>query len=130
MGRRHDLEEELAEIISPQGLLLAIGDKRISYGAAKLHTGDDRWQSDFDALAERADSIIIVPGASPGTLWELSKILERPALFAKAVWAMPAGLRKTRWDEITAACLKRFDIRLPPHSKNGCFLEQRALTAG
>ena len=118
VGARYDLEEELADALDT-GILLAIGDKRISYGAAKLTTGDG-WQDDFLALARRADRIVLIPGISPGTLWEIGQVLNTPELQQKTDWAMLAQTGKRRWNAIARECEARCGLRLPAYRRDGC----------
>jgi hypothetical protein len=86
---RYDVDEKLDDSVGGRGLLVAIGDKQVSYGSAKLTVRDEDWKEMFQALAKAAKLIVMLPGPSASVLWEISQLLsERPAL-SKTVFAMP-----------------------------------------
>src|SRR5262249_39286710 len=86
---RYDVDEKLDDAVGGRGLLVAIGDKRVSYGSAKLTVRDEEWQEMFHALAKAAKLIVMLPGPSAAVLWELSQLLSERATLAKTVFAMP-----------------------------------------
>jgi hypothetical protein len=85
----YDAEEELDNAIDSRALFVAIGNKRVSYGAAKFIVTDAVWQNLFRRLTEAALLIFMMPGASSAVLWELSQIVQARNLLAKTVFIMP-----------------------------------------
>ena len=119
LSHRYDVEEQLAEALQPHGLLLAIGDRRISYGAAKLTTGED-WKSDFAVLASSARLIFFAPAATTNVLWEMQQVLSEP-LAQKTIWLMPANQSQKAWSQIADGCHANFGVTLPTYTREGCF---------
>jgi hypothetical protein len=76
---RSDVDEKLDDSVGGRGLLVAIGDKQVSYGSAKLTVRDEDGKEMFQALAKAAKLIVMLPGPSASVLWEISQLLsERP----------------------------------------------------
>jgi hypothetical protein len=132
--RRHDAEEKLAEAIGSMGHLLAIGDKRTSYGAAKLIVRDHEWQTTFRELVERAKAIFVLPGPSEAVMWEIEQLARTPLLLAKVVFVMPregtqdwggGGGDKQVWYETVGLIARATGIMLPDYDENGCYLRVR-----
>jgi signal peptidase I len=132
VGPFWDLEFALAFALEPTLPLVAIGNKGDSLGASKLSTDDARWQHVFAGLAERARLIVLVPFASPGTLYEISRLASNGSFLRKTLWVMPptylgtrALLRalvgrshRRRWRN-TQKALAKDGIALPPYNRRG-----------
>lgn len=57
-------------------------------GAARVTVSDDAWRETVEALARRAEFIVMVPLSRPGTMWEL-EWLKQSNLLSKIVFIMP-----------------------------------------
>ena len=125
--KQHDPEEEIAQAVAPTGLLIAIGDKRRSYGAAKVHTPDATWQSEFFELADSAELIFVSPALTEGSRWELHKLFERDDYMAKSVFVMPRNWYADEWDDLRKDCSRIFAVELPEYDAAGAyFVTKRA----
>jgi len=129
-GGRFDVEEKLDDAVGANAMLVAIGDKHVSYGSAKLTVGDSEWQDMFRRLADSALLIVMMPGPSEAVLWELAQILGSPPLAAKTVFAMPRasdqGTSETRaWAQFANAVDRTLRVRFPAYQALGCYLRLR-----
>jgi signal peptidase I len=88
-GRRWDLELAISLSVPFVQHVVAIGQMRRSFGAAKIITTDDKWQTLVRGLAEKARVIFAVPFDRPGTTWEVLQVVRDPALRYKTVFIMP-----------------------------------------
>jgi len=100
-GTFWDIEHSLSIALDAVGLLVAIGDKRNSFGAAKLLPTDAEWQARFSDLASKSKNIFVVPHASPSVVWEVQTIVSDPNLVRKTWFLMPPsywrGARYALW---------------------------------
>jgi signal peptidase I len=97
-GRFWDLELALSlALTTPTRHLVAVGEIRKSYGAAKLIAPDDHWKKLVDTLALSAKVITIFPYNRPGTLWETLDIFNNERLLAKTIFIMPP---RTLWQSV------------------------------
>jgi signal peptidase I len=81
MVGRLTFEEAITSIFQGVGPVVAIGDPQRGLdvlGAARSFPDTDRWRSMVDDLAERASTIVAIPGVSPGVMWELRHLFARP----------------------------------------------------
>jgi hypothetical protein len=117
----HDSEEEIAQAVAGSGLLVAIGDKRKSYGAAKLHTPDETWQSEFLRLADNAELIFVSAALTEGSKWELQKLFEREDYLSKTIFVMPRNWYSDEWDDLRARCRQLFALELPEYDTRGAY---------
>ena len=92
-----EIELNLSETLSNHGVFIAIGDKERTYGAAKLISSDDTWQSKAKRLMNDAKAIFFMPGPSESVQWEIGEILASDELVGKTVWIMPRG--SERWHQ-------------------------------
>lgn len=88
-GPRWDLEMALSHAVDPDAQLVAIGEVKGGFGAAKLTTSDEQWKQVLERLATSADLILIVPLPRPSTLWELEQVLGQPEFKRKTIVVMP-----------------------------------------
>ena len=64
VGNYWDIEFALTTAIAQEGLLIAIGDKRETVGAAKVIASDDEWKARFIDLCSQAKAIFVLPDVS------------------------------------------------------------------
>jgi|1186.fasta_scaffold14259_1 hypothetical protein len=119
--KMHDPEEEIAHAVASAGLLVAIGDKTRSYGAAKLRTDDAVWQDEVLRLAEEAELIFISPALTEGSKWELHQLIERKELLRKSIFVMPRNWYADEWDELRQACRELFSLEFPEYEARGAY---------
>jgi hypothetical protein len=80
VGTMWDVEYALTLSLASVGLLVAIGDKHHSLGAAKFTETDEEWRNRFALLCANARAIFILPGTSNSVIWEICKIYNSPEL--------------------------------------------------
>lgn len=126
----YDVEENLSDTLSDRLPLLAIGDKLRSFGAAKLRSSDANWRNLVDELMERAALIVMLPGMSPSTLWEIERLSSNAQHKEKTVFVMP---RKTIWTgawsnksqarrwQALALKVRAYGVEFPAHMRAGCY---------
>lgn len=51
------------------------GERLATFGAARLYVKDDYWQTVVRSLVSRAAAVVLQPGATPGTNWEINLVL-------------------------------------------------------
>lgn len=117
----HDPEEEIAEAVASVGLLVAIGDKRRSYGAAKLHTSDEEWQSEFLRLADGAEIIFVFPAFTEGSKWELEQLVQRRDYLGKTIFFMPRNWYSDEWNDLREKSKTFLSIELPEYDSRGAY---------
>jgi hypothetical protein len=128
-------EERLDDAVGDRCLFLAIGNKRASYGSAKILVEDAEWKQAFYTLAHSAALILMAPASSQSVLWELSQILASHDLLSKTFFLMPGGskyslmLNKSAnaraWDEFVKLVQERYRLRIPPYLEEACSLRLR-----
>jgi signal peptidase I len=135
VGRFWDLEFALAYSFDSLYRLVAIGDKKRSYGAGKIQIDDKHWQELFAELAAKAKLIFIVPFATSGTLYEVSWLLARPNLLRKTIVIMPPTYLRLsslgallfgrghlqRWNK-ARTLLRRNGFEMPPYKRRGALI--------
>lgn len=78
IGKRQanvELEEALHKACEPVADLVAIGRHGEHNGAGRIEVDDDHWQDAVDQLCDAANLIFIIPHDTPGTMWEIEKLL-------------------------------------------------------
>jgi hypothetical protein len=118
-------------VLSSSGWLLAIGDKRVSYGAAKIKVADDKWQERFHQLIGRSRAIFMMPGPSDATMWEVARILESETYSRKAVFIMPregtvdlmgSDGERREWEAAVDYISRSCGVALPSYSSDGAYV--------
>lgn len=83
------LEETIAEVCRrAQVGLRSIGAKAGQFGPTALTSTDWQWQQDAKTLMRDAILIVVIPGSTPGSHWEIEQIIENNFL-ARTLWIMP-----------------------------------------
>lgn len=86
-----DLEEFFARGLAPSLPLIALGWPGEAIGAGRYETAVATWQSDIQALAERATLIVALPLYSDSVVWEV-KLLRDRGWLEKTLFVMPPQL--------------------------------------
>lgn len=113
------LDPLLIEEFSGVGPIVALGDPsgdQTTFGAERVFASNDEWQAEVIRLAQGAAHIVLVLGATPGTLWEVA-LVAQPELAAKTLLLATPGKGdlllddefKSRFD--VAAIQSRIDAR-------------------
>src|SRR5262249_7516040 len=132
VGAYWDAELALQFAFEDECAFIAIGDKHRSLGAAKIITDDEHWKDLFHKLVEKSRSVLIVPVATPGTLFEIEVLTSHPAYLRKTIFIMPptyflkrlfsifsARSYRKPWKEIRAQLAKRH-VEFPEYTRKGC----------
>jgi hypothetical protein len=129
------VEEKLDEAVGGRCLFLAIGNKRTSYGSAKILVEDAEWTQTFHTLAHSAALILMMPASSQSVLWELSQILASHDLLSKTFFLTSGGTKwdfwmnknanARGWDEFANMVQDRYELRIPPYPGDACSLRLR-----
>ncbi len=148
---RYDVDEKLDDAIGSRGLLVAIGNKEVSYGSAKLSVRDEDWKEVFRVLSGAAKLIVMLPGPSASVLWEISQLSSSKDALQKTVFVMPrhrseegvhtaafveSYLRLTmpslfvtarqgreEWAKTAALVLSNLSLKMPSYRKKGCYFK-------
>ena len=70
-------EQRIAAALKHVGPFIAVGtpgDSLAPLGAARLYLADDAWQQRVEALVRGAAAIVLLPEATEGTRWEVTKV--------------------------------------------------------
>jgi hypothetical protein len=131
--RPYEVEENLDNAIGLNAMFVALGDRLASYGAAKITVKDEEWQNIFYRLANASQLIFMMPGPSPGALWELWQIMWSRSLREKTVFIMPpegSGVAVTacthprEWETVSDVAAE-LGVKFPPYSHEGCYFRLR-----
>jgi hypothetical protein len=125
-GSIYDAEEELDRAIDSRALFVAIGNKRISYGAAKIIVKDEDWQELFRRLTAAARLIFMMPGPTASVLWELAQITSSRDFLEKTVFIMPRNVAAEAWATLTEETQNNLGAGLPRYRRSGCYFHLRS----
>jgi hypothetical protein len=112
-----DLETMLGRALRDRCPVVALGRSGdIAEGPARIATSDEEWRSLMAGLADQAAFIVMVPLASPSTLWELRWLTEHD-LLGKVLMVMPESpgtvpsgvIRTTENDRVFDAGIQCWD---------------------
>ena len=144
--RRYGLEESLISGFKRIMPILALGKPGEAQGVGRILTDENSWKAAISELLRHSSLIICIPSGHPGSLWELTEIIQNGYL-SKAVFLMPPNRPGTlKWfftwwqwkyridDWNTAVShMKSHGIVIPGYRKNGllfsvhpevgCFIE-------
>ncbi|MBX9927203.1 MAG: hypothetical protein K2Y05_12670 [Hyphomicrobiaceae bacterium] len=93
-GIRYRLEELVVKQVKSFGPPVAIGlpnETVPPLGALRDYYNDDAWQTAVTLWCARAESIVVIAGTSPGSVWELRHIAEQ-RLLPKLIVVFPPDL--------------------------------------
>jgi hypothetical protein len=122
-----DAETLIHKACGSDFLLLALGKPGDAIGAGRIATPDKDWIEIFQAVAEKADVIVVVPASSSGTIAEIKYIVERSFL-SKTVFIEPNKVRSfydSNFSSITNNYFQEWEktrsllagiIDFPPHA--------------
>jgi len=96
--------------------LIKIGTPNHKEGAGHLVTTEDSWRERFRQLAERATTIVVVPGMQPGIMSEI-RWLRVSGLLVNSVFFKPVGYPKAEWVKMQELYEQEEDIELPDYSR-------------
>ena len=101
----------LQTYFDPLGLtLISVGSPNALEGAGHVIVADSSWRERFRQLAERATTIIVIPGLQEGILSEI-RWLRVTGLLVYAVFFKPAGYPKAEWKKMQEFYEEEEDIR-------------------
>lgn len=118
-----DLESLLAKSLSPKGILIGLGDRLSEFGAGRVPSSDQEWKATFQRLAGAAKAIILIPSASPGTMWEIDWLRQSGHL-STTVFVMPPWSQEiafdieSDWAKAATAC-EWVGIQIPAYQAGG-----------
>lgn len=118
--KRIDVEQQLEKVFKRVMPFVAVGGGGRSFGAGKVPSSDEEWQSTVRLLTRSATAIFVVPLAGEGTLWEV-KWLRESRLIQRTVFVMPAANEKRAQSEWTSASSILFGmgLSLPLYDTSG-----------
>jgi len=96
--------------------IIALGNGGV-IGARRVPAPDELWRQRFRILAERARTIIFVPGKQPGVLDELHW-LRVTGLLGNTVFFKPWGYPREEWEDVCRIYEEEEDVMLPEYSKH------------
>lgn len=106
------LQEHLSYLDIP---LISIGLPDDQEGAGHVITTDPLWRERFHQLAERAKTIIVVPGIQAGVLAEI-RWLRVTGLLVNTVFFKPKGYPRADWQKMKEFYEEEEDIEFPDYS--------------
>lgn len=123
-------DEVIGQALSGIGPVVAVGrpsDRLPVLGATRLYFTDDEWMANVEMLMTISQIVIIQPGYSDGTEWEMiaTKRLLTPdkVIFSFLTWYHSSRASRQREYEIFAMQIKRiFGCELPPKLGRAYFL--------
>lgn len=106
----------LQDYLRDSGLLLvSIGTPDNKEGAGHVITTDSLWRERFRQFAERATTIVVVPGIQSGILSEIRWLIVS-GLLVNAIFFKPKGYPKADWQKMKELYEQEEDIELPDYS--------------
>lgn len=123
-------EEVLGAICLNAGVALrSIGRVPNQLGPAALSASDAEWQGRAGELMKSANVVLVVPGGSPGSMWEIEQILGSQEVLEKTLWLMPPAEIidhveefEAAWNLTVQSCQNSFNLHLPQYSSHGALL--------
>lgn len=120
------MEEVLEATCLNNGLRLkSIGRLATVLGPETTVTPDSEWQELAVGLMIAARLIVVVPGSSPGSYWELQEIKSRKFL-GKTLWVMPPAPMSSRvaeltngWAQCGSRCRAELGLAFPKYVSTG-----------
>jgi hypothetical protein len=118
--------ELLLSLVAHPARLLAIGERKRSFGASKIKVSDDRWFDLMAQSAEKSEVNFLVPFVSPSTLEECVHLLTVEKRRLKTVLFMPPSFFgyqnwRSEWERARKR-LKRQNIFIPRYRSSGAII--------
>ncbi len=110
---RTSFEEVLAQELSKQGPLIAIGrpgEKLPPPGAGRCYLAHDEWQSEVSEYLRECQRVVVILGTTPGLAWEIRQLQEMNVPEKVILLLPPTGDSLPRWE----AARDLFPGGLPP----------------
>lgn len=88
---RRNADEMLVDEFAWYGPVIALGqpgERHAPFGADRRYVDHDTWQSVVDEAAQRAHTIVVAAGETPGLVWEY-ELIARRGYFGKTVYLFP-----------------------------------------
>ena len=108
-------ENTLRQALKSCGPTLGLGRPSGIVGIGHVETSDRDWQNMASLLMSNAEIIWCIPGPQEGTFWEITKILDDPALLKKTIFVVPPGvseLFRSDWRKLQAG-LAAIEAKFP-----------------
>jgi len=124
-------DEVLAFALRNVSQLIAVGshsDKLPPLGAVRLYFKDDEWQEKIKQLISIAQIVIIQPGYTIGTDWEINTLKEmnippEKIIFSFLAWQhLSKSDREIQYGDFAMQIKRIYGLQLPDHIKNSYFL--------
>lgn len=96
--------------------LVSLGAPDDHEGAGRIATSDALWREQFHQLAERAASIVVVPGLNDGIKAEIRWLRVR-GLLGNTVFFKPKGYRQAEWQRAAKFFQDEDDLEFPVFSR-------------
>ena len=109
-------ETAIANAMKPVHLV-ALGRTSKNVGPGMISVPDLQWQTTFSSLAERSQSILMIPSLEPGIFWELESLMKNGG-YSKCVFVQPPGVGLKSWQKVVEAVAKA-GLTLPPYETRG-----------
>jgi hypothetical protein len=100
------------------GLVVCVGNKGFTAGAARIESADDTWRSDVDLLLKNATLIVIIPWHTQGVLEEFMLLMGSASHKRRALFLIPPGAGETGW-RLTRSKLKHLGYKVPEYVECG-----------
>jgi hypothetical protein len=111
-----NFEHFLLEIFSSLDVVqVSIGSPDGQEGAGRVITADTEWSDRFRKLADRASTIVVVPGVQPGIIEEIRWLRAR-GLLGKTAFFKPKWYPRTAWQTMKQLYEDEGGIELPAFS--------------
>ncbi|QGZ38100.1 hypothetical protein IP92_01615 [Pseudoduganella flava] len=128
-----DIERLLSRALERTGIFLALGKPGEHRGAGRAELADEHWQAKVAGLLVRSSVLILLPARTPGTLWEIARIVDDGHL-DKTLFIMPPsdgslytmrGDEADHWARTQEACSK-LGLDLPVYRPAGAIFKYLA----
>jgi hypothetical protein len=117
-----ELEHLLAIVFDDVGIpLVALGGPGTGFGSGYIATDDVSWTGVISPMLDAATAVILLPGVSPGTCWELQYLIRKGHL-QKTLFVMPKENSSVDWKEYwrsASEAATEIGLKLPPYETDG-----------
>jgi hypothetical protein len=129
------LERTLSVVASKKGLvLLKLGRSADAEASYAIETTDQDWQTTVAEIDQKCRTIVMVPGSTPGVVWEIERLIESGNFFNKTLLVFPresAEAAEMRWNSLRNI-LAKHQITMPniPKKRNWDLILVRFMNYG